>query len=81
MKKNRNKKKTKKNRKNANGKGSLKRTLTVFYAANAVLLGALLLYMGVSVAGRYTERNIDGTFPELVYWEDIFTPVKEWIER
>lgn len=52
-------------------KSSLKKTLSVFYAVNAVLLGVLLLYMGVSVAGQYTERNIDGSFPDLVYLEDI----------
>ena len=65
------KRKNTKKRKNIKSKNSLRKTLTVFYAANAVLLGAILLYMGISVSGRYSERNIDGSFPELMYFDDI----------
>ena len=74
-------KKSDKRKKKKPRRSGLKKTLAVFYAANAVLLGCILLYMGVSVAGRYSERNIDGTFPELVYLEDILHIPEEWMKR
>lgn len=52
-------------------KNGLKRALTVFYAVNAVVIGAFLLYLGISAAGRNTSRNIDGVSPELVYLDDL----------
>ena len=72
------KKKTVKKKKKAAKKNS---TLTLFYAVNAVLTGLLLLYMGVSVAGRNTELNINGNYPDIIYFDEIKNTVSDFVKK
>ncbi len=74
-------KKGKKKRKIKSRKNGLKRALAVFYAVNAVITGVFLLYAGVTVAGRNTERNMNGTTQELFYADDIINAVYEFFSR
>lgn len=62
-------------------KNELKRALTLFYAINAVITGAFLLYLGITVSGRYTERNISGETKELYYLDDIKNAVSDLLKR
>lgn len=64
-------KKKKKNGKKKKKYSGLTDTLNLYYAVSALITAVLILYLGVSTAGRYSERNMNGSFPTLVYYEDV----------
>lgn len=47
------------------------KALRLFYTVCAVVTGIVLLGLGVSVAGRFSAENLDGSFPQLIFLEDI----------